>query len=854
ARAHPKPPELRLPDDAAPVRAAVTLTLVPDSDRVDGEIAIDLDVKRATSVLWLNGTELDVHAARLEAAGATTPADVVPGGDDFIGFSFPAPIAPGRARLVVRYTGKVSPRDDRGVFREVEDGTPYLFSQFENIDARRAFPCFDEPAFKHPWQLTLRVKSSDRAFSNTPVAHEEKGPDGFSTVRFAETKPLPAYLVAFAVGPFDVVDAGRTKSGVPVRVATPKGKAKQAGYAAATTAHIIDLLEDYFGVPYPYPKMDVVPIPRLASFGAMENAGMITIAMQYALGRPEERTAHFERDYVDVMAHELAHQWFGDLVTMRFWDDVWLNEAFATWMGNKTVQRFDPSWRFDVLRARDAEGAMKLDALASARKIRQEIRTKDDIQNAFDGITYEKGATVIGMFEQYLGAEPFRRGIRRYLERHAFGNAAAGEFLHDLGEGAGKDVAAAFSTFLDQPGVPVVTVTPSCARGRAKLAVTQARYLPIGSSAASEAWQIPVCARYGAGKTSGEACGLVGASGGEIDLPGRACPAWVLPNARALGYYHVAYDAKAVDALLGAHAKDLGVAERVSVAEDVAALVAAGKLPAATALARAAELARDPDPQIVHAALDLARAPSVPDATRARYSRYLDKTFGPVAKKLGLRPRPADTPEERLLRPELVVTAAVEGEDAELVAEALRLATKWLDDATAVEPDAVDGVLAAAAAHGDRALFERMRAEAKRTKDDNRRRRIVAALSRFRDPAILRDVFALVLSDDFDPRESEAVFHHTDRFTRDAQLDFLEKHFDAIVARLPTEIAPEIFWTEGAFCDEAQRASAEAFFAPRAAKITGGPRVLAQVMESVRLCIARKKAMEPSVTAFLAKY
>jgi alanyl aminopeptidase len=846
---------MRLPPVAAPVRAAVTLTLVPSDDVFEGEIDLDVTLREPTALLWLNGTELEVRAARVEAGGATIGARAVPGGDDFVGFAFDRTAPAGPARLHVSYRGKVLAKDDRGVFREAEQGRPYLFSQFENIEARRAFPCFDEPGYKIPWRLTLRVREADAALSNTPVEREERAGGGFKALHFAETKPLPSYLVAFAVGPFELVEAGRTGRGVPVRVAAPAGKRAQAAFAAKSTAGLVDVLEEYFGVPYPYEKLDVVPVPRLVSFGAMENPGLVTIAESLSLAAAGEETLEFQRRYVDVMAHELGHQWFGDLVTMAWWDDVWLNEAFATWVGNKAVQRHRPGWKFDLERARSASQAMQQDALVTARKVRQEIATKDDIQNAFDGITYEKGATVIGMFEQFLGEAAFRKGVQTYFARRAHKNATSADFLADLSEGAGRDVRAAFSTFLDRPGVPLVTARLSCEGGGAKLSLAQERYLPVGSAGEARAstWQIPVCARWGKGAEGGEACGLLGAATGELALPSKGCPDWVMPKARALGYYRVAYGPKDLDALLKRD-KALGLVERVNVVDDARAMVAADKLPVGELLARLPDLARAREPELLRAALAVPASLRAPPELRANEARFLDRTFGARARGYGWRPKAGESPEERLVRPALLLTAANAGENAALVAEAKALASKWLDDARAVEPEAVDAVLAAAAAHGDRALFERMRAEAKKTTDDRRRGRILEAMAEFRDPAVAREVYALALADDFDIRESIWVLRSSNAYNEGAQWAFVRENFDALYARLPGEARTTLAEVGGDFCEEGRRAEYAEFFRDRAAKITGGPRRVAQVLEASALCIARRKAQEASLNAFLKKY
>ena len=296
------------------------------------------------------------------------------------------------------------------------------------------------------------MKKGDTALSNTPVVKSEDGPDGFTTVHFAPTRPLPSYLVAFAVGPFGIVDAGKAgRKGTPVRIITPRAKEPWARFAAESTGPVLALLEEYFGGGYPYEKLDVIAVPLMS--GAMENPGLITFRQSMILAKPGMESTGFRRTYAGVAAHELAHQWFGDLVTTTWWDDLWLNEAFATWMTPKIIDQYRPDWDAPSSRALSASGAMRTDSLVSARQIRQPITSKDDIKNAFDGITYQKGAAVITMFERFVGAEIFRKGIQRYMREHADGTATARDFLGAISAEAGRDIAPAFSTFLDQPGV-----------------------------------------------------------------------------------------------------------------------------------------------------------------------------------------------------------------------------------------------------------------------------------------------------------------------------------------------------------------------------------------------------------------
>ncbi|HTD53396.1 MAG TPA: M1 family metallopeptidase, partial [Thermoanaerobaculia bacterium] len=328
------PPKLRLPATARPLRYEVDLTVAPERDTFSGTIDIDLELTEPTRLLWLNATGLAVSDAFLTVGNRRQAAQIVPGGEDFVGFGFRRAAARGRARLHAAFSGKVSNTNTTGIFHQKSGEDWYAFTQFEAIDARRAFPCFDEPSFKVPWTLTLRVPRSDLAVSNTPVASEEALAGELKAVHFTETSPLPSYLVAFGVGPFDVVDAGRAgRNATPIRMIVPRGRGSEARSAAQTVGPLLEILEDYFGIPYPYAKLDNLVIPQTVRFGAMENAGLVTYNETIELAKPEEDTPYFRLRWASVCAHETAHQWFGDLVTLAWWNDTWLNESFATWMG-----------------------------------------------------------------------------------------------------------------------------------------------------------------------------------------------------------------------------------------------------------------------------------------------------------------------------------------------------------------------------------------------------------------------------------------------------------------------------------------------------------------------------------------
>jgi alanyl aminopeptidase len=858
----PSPPSgLRLPRTATPVRYQATLTVVPTEAVLRGAIDIDLSLAEPSSVLWLNGTAITVERASLEAGGKKIAARAVPGGEDFIGFVFDQQAPRGPARLHVDYQGAISTKDDRGVFKEQEGDGLYVFTQFESIDARRAFPCFDEPSYKVPWQLTLKVKEGDVALSNTKVLSESKVEGGMKTFRFAETKPLPSYLVAFAVGPFELVDAGRAgKNNIQVRIVVPRGQKDEAAYAALSTPPLLGLLEDFFGIPYPYDKLDVLAIPRLVSFGAMENAGLVTFFKSGMLAKPAEDTIVFKRRYADTITHELAHQWFGDLVTMAFWDDVWLNEAFATWMEGKILTRWKPEWTYEAQRARGYGFAKHVDSLVSARRIRQRIDSKDDIQNAFDSITYQKGSAVIDMFEAWIGPERFRKGVQRYLDKHAFGNATSSDFLAAVSAEAGRDVAPAFLSFLEQPGVPLISADLKCDKGqKPRIDLSQERYLPIGSKGAgTQTWQVPVCVRYADGKTGArEACTLLTERTSSLELSeATSCPAWVMPNASGAGYYHVAYKADALDRLWKSAGREVRLLERISVINDLRALMHSGRLPAEAALSRLPDLVKDPSPHILEAAallLFAIRDPFVPEALRPNFARFIGKTFGPKAREIGWTPKPGEDEQIRLIRPTLLQVVADKGEDRALRAQAEVLAQRFLDDPRAVDNDTVSSALFVAARYGDKRLFDRLHEAAKKSKDQVQRSHLLRAMTAFQDPAIVKEALSIFLTDEFDIRDSMKLLFQNERMA-DVGFTFFKQNFDAIVKRLPGETRGNTPFIIESFCDEAHRTDADAFFKDRVAKLTGGPRNLAQALEGITLCSALRDAHQASIATFLKKY
>jgi aminopeptidase N len=859
----PVPPGLRLSTAVKPTHYALDLWIVPSEDTFRGKTVIALDVAEPTNVLWLHGVDLTIETAAVTVGGAAIAAKPIARTKtidelELIGFALDKPIGPGAAELAIAYRGKLPSNESRGLYRQDERGEWYAFTQFESTYARYSFPCFDEPTFKTPFAVALHVKKEHVGVSNAPMTSQTDEANGMKVVRFADTKPLPTYLVAYAVGPFEIVDGGKIgKNKTPHRVIVPKGRSDEAAYAVKATPEIVAQLENYFGIPYPYEKLDQIAVPRKG--GAMENAGLITYGLPLILFPKAEDTAGRERRFSSIAAHEIGHHWFGDLVTLAWWNDIWLNESFASWIQEIAIERWQPKWDVGVSIVEGRSNAMRGDTLATARRVRQPIESKHDIEAAFDGITYGKGGAIIAMFEHWVGPEKFQAGVHDYLVKHAHGVATTADFIAALSTAAGMDVTPVLSSFLDQVGVPNVDVELVCAKDQApKLVLAQSRYTPAGSKAqAEQTWQVPICAKFGNAKVDGRACTVLGQAHGELVLPAKQCPRWVLANDGELGYYRARYHGDLQDKLLDA-TRLLAMPERIGVYGDFAALVDAGEIPANKALDRVAALARDPNRHITDMAsrfMGYLSDDYVPKALRPNRARFARKVFGERAKAIGWTPAAGEPDDTRLLRPNLLALATYTAEDPAMVAKAKKLADAWIADKKAIDPDLVNLTLGIAAWFGDRAYYERLHAAAKVEKERKERNQLLGAMGGFRDPEIAKDAMALTLTDEFDIRESIGLvfsaFGHED--TRELAYAFVKQHLDELLAKLPRDSGAGFISIGAAFCDESHRADAEAFFKDRAPKWLGGPRALAQMLERAELCVARKKLYEPAAAAFLAK-
>jgi alanyl aminopeptidase len=572
------PRDGRLGDAVAPVAYDLTLEVDPARATFAGRVEIALTAAPGTRRIWLHADQLELRAATITVDGRRAPVAIEPAIGALHGFALAQPIA-GAATLAIDYTGRVVdlspglPGDEEGLFRERLRGRWYLYSQAESSFARRIVPCFDEPRFKPAWRVTAIVPRGQVALGNAPVRAERARPDGRREVRFAEVAALPSYLLALAVGPFDVVAAGPVGRGrVPVRLAVAAGDGGRA--RAPELARVVTALERYLDAPLPLAKLDLVAVP--AFFGAMENPGLITVESEILVGG---------RERAEVLAHELAHQWFGDAVTPAWWDHLWLSEAFATWLAAKVADELGLR-RPPVIAHRARAAALAADAAPDARPLIHPVAAAAT-EPAFDALAYEKGAAVLAMFEQ-LDPAAFQRAVRGYLARHA-GRAVTSEaFLAALADATSPALAAALASNLAHAGAPVVTVR--CRDARITVDV-------------ADGVTLPVCLRYRDPPRAHDPAGDVRRCvlAGHAALAVAACPAWLVGNAGGRGYYRLADP-------LAAPLGPLTADELLAHGDDVIAALDHGELALPAALAEALRLAAGRDPDAGYAALAIARA------------------------------------------------------------------------------------------------------------------------------------------------------------------------------------------------------------------------------------------------------
>ena len=846
----PPAPKVQLPKGVTPLAYRLDLEVFPERDAFAGRAQITVRFDAAIDTFFLHGRGLDVESIALRAGSATIAAtyrQATP--DGFARVTLARAIEPQTAELDIRYRARFS-RLLEGLFHVQTGGEWYAFTQFEPIDARGAFPCFDEPRFKTPFMLSIVAPQGLTVAGNSPIAKTDSLPDGTQRVSFEPTPPLPTYLLAFVVGPLDVADGGKLDgaSAVPLRGLATKGRGPEFRYALANTGDFVALLEDYFGRPYPFKKLDLVAVPGLP--GAMENPGLITSA-EYVVLFGEHPPLPQQRAFANVTAHELAHQWFGDSVTMAWWDDLWLNEAFADFMSAKVVQTWRPSYHADEGLVQSALSAMGADNLANVRRIREPIENFNDINNAFDGITYKKGAGVLNMVEGFVGENAFRDGVRAYLGAHAGGSADMSDLVGTLVEASGRgELVGVMRTFAELPGTPLVDVALRCGNGPATVTLTQQRYLPVGSTAnAQQQWDVPVCMRFGVVDGVREQCTVLTQQSADVVLDGvDGCPTWLLPNRGGRGYYRWRLDETRLDRLISVMYSALTPSERLALADSLTAAVAAGGADLAAYFARIPQLLNGRERYLIASPMPIWRTlqtfvldDAERDASRARMRELYSAALGELGR------RGATNDEDRLTQITLIGILANDARDPALRAELTRDALAYVGYGTDGElhPDKLDSnlvgtALRIAAQDADPRFVVALEGRLKGADDPVLRDALLAAIGGANDSTL-----AQRLAVDDSIRGDDYLTLLGSMFSLDTaerNWPWFAANVDALLERAPTFERHWLVDMSRTYCSAERADAVTALFEPRLQHIEGGRRALDQAVERIRLCVAFRNA------------
>lgn len=852
-------PHAQLPGNVVPQEYRLDMRIDPDAAAMSGVVSIDVELTENLSKIWLHGKEMTVTSAKAVIDGedfalryTTIDAAEAPSGIAYLSSEKDLPKGAATLELIYETPFNLALNSAYKVTRQnKEDGEDnYIVTQMEPLGAREAFPSLDEPKYKVPFTVSITAPSENVVYANTPEVSVSPEADGWIKHQFATTRPLPTYLIAFGVGPYDVVEYAdlpatniRGRS-IPLRGLTARGKGGEIAYGLENTAGILEAIEGYFGIPYPYEKLDIIAAPDYA-FGAMENPGAI-VYREYLMLMDETSALSQRRAYASVHSHEIAHQWFGNLVTPVWWEDIWLNEAFATWMGNKGINLWNPEGNFDRNTLKSSLGAMNIDSLSTTRKVREPLERSENVMDQFDGITYRKGGGVLDMFESFLGEEEFRDGVRLHMKRYADGVATGDDFFQSIADGSGNsDVVAAMKSFVDQPGLPLVQAAPKQQNGETTIKLSQSRYAPLGSAIQQgQSWHIPVCAKFGYGAETIKSCTLMKDNDGKVSAGRKGKADWIMPNENGAGYYRFALDTDGWTALLS-NLDKLNSREQLTVQDSLEAAFRAGKVEASVFIKGMEEFAKSSEYDVASAAGDWLgwMHKRLPESSRSDVARLTKDMYAARFKAVVGK----DSVEGNLLAPTLAARLVGYGNDASLKSEFAKKGRAYIGgDKKAIAPNLLSRALRAAMEDGNMAMAASLLEMAK-SGSSFEKGAAIGALAQTKD----KDIFSMLLDtalideETLTGRQANSLISTllgSDKFS-DQTWDWVKSNFTQFVnTRVPDVRKGRMPGFAGNFCTLERRDEAKAFFKYNAKVIPGYERSLAQTLESIELCAALKEA------------
>jgi aminopeptidase N len=849
-------PTTQLPREVRPLHYAVAITPHARELGFEGRVEIELEVLAPTPRIVLNALDMQFSSATLSAAKdkhATPAAHIeLDARAQTASFDFGRELQPGTYTLALAYTGKIGTQanglfaidysNDAGEQRA-------LFTQFENSDARRFIPSWDEPAYKATFDLEATVPAAQMAVSNLPVSRRTELGNGLAKVKFGTSPKMSTYLLFFALGDFERATA--MVDGTEVGVVAQRGAIDQAGFALQASKDVLKEYNDYFGMPYPLPKLDNIASPGSSQFfAAMENWGAI-FTFEYAmLLNPQIASEGTKHGIFETAAHEIAHQWFGDLVTMSWWDDLWLNEGFASWMESRTTARLHPEWKTGLGKVGTRDRAMKRDSIATTHAVVQHVETVEQANQAFDSITYAKGEAIITMLEAYVGEDAWREGVRRYMKKHAYGNTVTDDLFGEVEAAAGKPIMKIAHQFTMQPGVPLVKVEgATCEHGRTTLSLRQGEFTVDRPDKVPLHWNVPVIAAV-----SGHAATRAVVDG-DTSMTLDGCGAVVL-NAGQTGYYRTLYSPAAFAALRGDFAR-LEPIDQLGVMADAWALGMAGEQPASDILDLIAVLPADAEPAVWGRAAGAFG--TIDDmykddpARRARFRAFAVPRLRPQLERLGWTPRAGETDDVALLRSSMIGTLASLGDEATIAEAKRRVAAMRAGDKAAVPPALRRNLESIVAVNATPAEWEAIRAAARAEKVALIKDQYYGMLAYAQDPALARRALELALTDEPGATNTAGMISAVSGRFPEMAWEFAMAHMAQVDERVDFTSRSSYYpWLGASSGDAAMigkiRAYADKYLDP------GSRRSAETAMASIRNRIKVHAEQLPAIDAWLAKH
>lgn len=841
----------RLPSTVIP--SHYKLQLDPDigGQQFTGEETITVQVQQATSEIVLNSLGLEISLAEAIAGGKTVPAQVIyDQRNEMVRLTLAQPLPAGAASLHLKFSGKLT-SGLRGLYLSKSRRRQYAVTQFEGTYARMMFPGFDEPAFKATFDLSVIADKGDAAISNGRIVKDDPLPGSTRhKITFSTSPKMSTYLVALAIGDWQCLE--RTVDGVPIRVCAEPDKKQYGQFALEAAAQSVHFYNQWYGIKYPFEKLDMLAIPDY-EWGGMENTASIFYRDTSLLLDEKTASVFSKRGHATVVAHEIAHQWFGDLVTAAWWDDIWLNEGFATWMERKPIRAWHPEWHLEDDEAATAQRIIGLDSLSAARAIHGDPHTSAEIKEMFDGITYQKGGAVLGMLESYVGPEVFRNGVNAYLRAHANGNATSADFWQAMAKVSGKPVDKIMPTFVMQPGVPLVTMSESCSSSKQTLELSQQRFLlsPSGEGAKEgQVWSIPICTK--AATNTGSSCYLVDKKSARFTTS--TCPDWLMANRDAKGYYRVHYpDLKSLKDIGRIAEKDLTVPERIAFVEDLWAMTRAGKEPVGIFLNVARDLRPERNRLVVEFVadhMDTIGRSLVPEQNQKEYRELVRQQFQALAKEVGWSSGPSDSDEQKTLRASLLEILGSAG-DPDAIAVAQGITQSYIKDPSTVEGTIIGPALAVAAENGDAALYEQFTLAMSSARSTEDYYHFLFALTSFRQPGLAQRTLALIDQGKIRQQDYVRLFPAllADSPAREIAWDYLKAHWDSLAEKVTSFGGSGAVSALGGFCSIEKRDEIKQFFA--AHRAPGAERALQQSLERITSCVEFKQLQGGNMQKFL---